>query len=124
MTNVDVDDSFVAGSKGRCSGFHNQLFVVLDPRCLTGSVLLDCHALKGFGIYMIGILDSLSGVLKPIAGTHHVTSTCNLSSIPSKEIESPFFLFRPLTKLSHPNTIYRAWCWQWVLALEHVLSRA
>ena len=57
------------------------LFGVLDPRCLTGSALLDCHALKGFGIYMIGILDSLSGVWKPITGTHRVTSTCNLSSI-------------------------------------------
>ena len=42
------------------------LFGVLDPRCLTGSALLDCHALKGFGIYMIGILDSLSGqVISP-----------------------------------------------------------
>ena len=57
------------------------LFGVLDPRCLTGSALLDCHALKGFGIYMIGILDNLSGVWKSITGTHRVTSTCNLSSI-------------------------------------------
>ena len=57
------------------------LFGVLDPRYLTGSALLDCHALKGFGIYMIGILDSLSGVWKPITGTRHVISTCNLSSI-------------------------------------------
>ena len=38
--------------------------------------MLDCHVLEGFGIYMIGILDSLSGVWKPITGTHHVTSTC------------------------------------------------
>ena len=45
------------------------------------SALLDCHVLKGFGIYMIGILDSLSGTWKPITGTHRVTSTCNLSSI-------------------------------------------
>ena len=30
------------------------LFVVLGLRCL-----LDCHVLKGFGIYMIGILDRL-----------------------------------------------------------------
>ena len=43
--------------------------------------LLDCHVLEGFGIYMIGILDSLSGVWKPITGTHRVTSTCNLSSL-------------------------------------------
>ena len=34
------------------------LFGVLGFRCLTGSALLDCHVLKGFGIYMIGILDS------------------------------------------------------------------
>ena len=32
------------------------LFQVLGSRCLTGSALLDCHVLKGFGIYMIGIL--------------------------------------------------------------------
>ena len=59
---------------------HQRLFGVLDPRCLTGSALLDRHALKGFGTYMIGIVDSLSGVWKPITGTRHVTSTCNLSS--------------------------------------------
>ena len=57
------------------------MFGVLGSRCLTGSALLDCRALKGFGIYMIGILYSLSGVWKPITGTRHVTSTCNLSSI-------------------------------------------
>ena len=34
------------------------LFQVLGSRCLTGSALLDCHVLMGFGIYMIGILDS------------------------------------------------------------------
>ena len=32
------------------------LFQVLGSRCLTGSALLDCHVLKGFGIYMIEIL--------------------------------------------------------------------
>ena len=32
----------------------NAMFVVLGLRCL-----LDCHILKGFGIYMIGILDRL-----------------------------------------------------------------
>ena len=31
-----------------------EVFVVLGLRCL-----LDCHVLKGFGIYMIGILDRL-----------------------------------------------------------------
>ena len=31
-----------------------EMFVVLGLRCL-----LDCHVLKGFGIYMIGILDRL-----------------------------------------------------------------
>ena len=30
------------------------VFVLLGLRCL-----LDCHVLKGFGIYMIGILDRL-----------------------------------------------------------------
>ena len=39
---------------------HNNggLFGVLGSRCL-----LDCHVLKGFGIYMIGILGSLSDVV-------------------------------------------------------------
>ena len=32
------------------------MFQVLGSRCLTGSALLDCHVLKGFGTYMIGIL--------------------------------------------------------------------
>ena len=41
---------------------------------------------------------------KPFTCTRHVTSRCNLSSIIYKGIESPFFLFRPLTKLPHPNT--------------------
>ena len=40
-----------------------------------------------------------------------------------KGLESTLFLFLPLTKLPHPNTIYRAWCWQGVLALESVFSR-
>ena len=57
------------------------MFGILGSRCLTGSALLDCHVLKGFVIYMIRILDSLSGVWKPITGTHRVTSICNLSSI-------------------------------------------
>ena len=32
------------------------MFGVLGPRCWTGSSMLDCHVLKGLGIYMIGIL--------------------------------------------------------------------
>ena len=36
------------------SGDLSSMFVVLGLRCL-----LDCHVLKGFGIYMIGILDRL-----------------------------------------------------------------
>ena len=47
-------------------------FGVLGFRCLTGSALLDCHVLKGFGIYMIGILDSLSDVWKGSTGSPHV----------------------------------------------------
>ena len=39
--------------------FNLTLFGVLGPRRWTGSSLLDCHVLKGFGIYMIGILGSL-----------------------------------------------------------------
>ena len=35
------------------------MFGVLGPRCWTGASLLDCHVLKGFGIYMIGILGRL-----------------------------------------------------------------
>ena len=35
---------------------------------LTGPALLDCHVLKGFGIYMIGILDSLSDVVEALYG--------------------------------------------------------
>ena len=34
--------------------------------------LLDCHVLKGFGIYMIGILDSLSDVWKALRALLHV----------------------------------------------------
>ena len=56
----------------------HSLFGILGSRCLTGSALLDCHALEGFGIYMIGILDSSSGVWKPITGTHRVASSGNL----------------------------------------------
>ena len=41
----------VGGTIKSCS---NIMFVVLGLRCL-----LDCHVLKGFGIYMIGILDRL-----------------------------------------------------------------
>ena len=37
---------------------YGNMFGILGSRCLTGSALLDCHVLEGFGIYMIGILDS------------------------------------------------------------------
>ena len=46
-----------------------RLFGVLGFRRLTGSALLDCHVLNGFGIYMIGILDSLSDVWKGSTAT-------------------------------------------------------
>ena len=36
--------------------------------------LLDCHVLEGYGIYMIGILDSLSDVVEALCGH----SSCNL----------------------------------------------
>ena len=36
-----------------------KVFAVLGPRCWTGPSLLDCHVLKGFGMYMIGILGRL-----------------------------------------------------------------
>ena len=35
---------------------HTYMFGILGSRCLTGSAMLDCHVLKGFGIYMIGIV--------------------------------------------------------------------
>ena len=46
--------------------------------------MLDCHVLKGFGIYMIGILGSLFDVV-----LHVVHSSCNLVNI--KGLESTFF---------------------------------
>ena len=49
------------------------LFGVLGPQFWTGSSMLDCHVLKGFDIYMIGILGSLSDVM-----LHIVHSSCNL----------------------------------------------
>ena len=49
--------------------YYGYVFVVLGSRCLTGSALLNCHVLKGFGIYMIGILDSLSDVWKASTGS-------------------------------------------------------
>ena len=61
------------------------MFGILGSRCLTGSALLDCHVLKGFGIYMIGTLDSSSGVLKPIVVVVvFFTLTDRASTIPSK----------------------------------------
>ena len=35
-----------------------------------------------------------------------------------KGLESTFFLFRPLTKLPHPNTMYQPGVGSWVLASE------
>ena len=63
----------VRGGTGAPSGMRT-LFGILGSRCLTGSALLDCHVLKGFGIYMIGILDSLSDVVEALFGH----SSCNL----------------------------------------------
>ena len=55
--------------------------------------MLDCHVLKGFSIYMIGILGSLSDVvggLSCMSFTHHVISSCNLL-VNIKGLESTFF---------------------------------
>ena len=49
--------------------------------------MLDCHVLKGFGIYMIGILGSLSDEV-----LHVVHSACNLL-VDIKGLESTFFSF-------------------------------
>ena len=62
--------------------------------------MLDCHVLKGFGVYMIRILGSLSNVV-----LHVVHSSCNLL-VNMKGLESTFFLFLPLTKLPHPNKVH------------------
>ena len=35
------------------------VFGVLGSPCWTGPSMLNCHVLKGFGIYMIGIMGSL-----------------------------------------------------------------
>ena len=42
--------------------------------------MLDCYVLKGFGIYMIGILGSLSDVVGGFSWflLHVVQSSCNL----------------------------------------------
>ena len=40
------------------------MFGVLGPRCCTRPPLLDCHVLKEFGIYMIGILGRLYGCME------------------------------------------------------------
>ena len=41
--------------------------------------MLDCHVLKGFGIYMIGILGSLSDVVGGFSWLLlHVVHSCNL----------------------------------------------
>ena len=61
------------------------VFGVLGPRCWTWSSILDCHVLKRFGIYMSGILGSLSNVV-----LHVVHSSCNLL-VNIKGLESTFF---------------------------------
>ena len=97
------------------------MFWVIGPRCWTGSSMLDCHVLKGFGIYMIGILGSLFDV---VGGFSRMSFTPRIiySLIYNKGLESTLFLFLPLTKLPHPNTIYRYIGWpgvgRWVLAFE------
>ena len=48
---------------------------------------------KGFGIYMIGILDSLSDVWKASTGTHHVTSSYNLLDNITRVLSQPSFSF-------------------------------
>ena len=71
--------------------------------------MLDCHVLKEFGVYMIGILGSLSDVVGGFSWLLlHVVHSCNLlvNTWYIKGLESTFFLFRPLTKLPHLNTIY------------------
>ena len=47
--------------------------------------MLDCHVLKGFSIYMVGILGSLSDVV-----LHVAHSSCNLL-VNIKGLESTFF---------------------------------
>ena len=64
------------------------MFGVLGPRCWTGSSMLDCHVLKGFGIYMIGILGSLSDVV-----LHVVHSSCNLLVNITRVLSQPSFSF-------------------------------
>ena len=53
--------------------------------------MLDCHVLKGFGIYMIGILGSLSDVaggFSCMSFNHHV-----ISSLILKVLSQPSFSF-------------------------------
>ena len=69
--------------------------------------MLNCHVLKRFGIYMIGILGSLSDVVGGFSCTsftHHLISSSN-PLVNIKGLESTFFLFQPLTKLPHPNRL-------------------
>ena len=50
--------------------------------------MLECHVLKGFGIYMIGILGSLSDVV-----LHVVHSSCNLLVNITRVLSQPSFSF-------------------------------
>ena len=54
----------------------------------TRSSMLDWHVLKGFGIYMIGILGSLSDVV-----LHVVHSSCNLLVNITRVLSQPSFSF-------------------------------
>ena len=76
--------------------------------------LLDCDVLKGFGMYMIGILGRLYWCIEK---SQLASPVCS-SLVNIKGLESTFFLFLPLTKLPHPNTIYRPGVGSWVLASE------
>ena len=54
--------------------------------------MLDCRVKKGFGVYMIGILGSLSDVLggfSCMSFTHQEISSCNLF-VNIKGLESTF----------------------------------
>ena len=75
--------------------------------------MLDCHVLKGFGIYMIGILGSLSDVVGGFSCTsftHHVISSCNLLDN-IKGLESTFLSLSASDEAAatqHDISIYRA----------------
>ena len=53
--NLDKNPYCVYGTLKLC----NVMFGVLGPRCWTWPSMLDCHVLKGFDTYMIGVLGRL-----------------------------------------------------------------